>query len=126
MYCRNTDKYPLRWTLVLIGGLAILLSLPQPYWNKSNNTYYTFTMIFNFIFIGVIPSFLLLFVNKALYQKLSACQTELNSAQLSSQKTKEAVKKSIFRARLSIFIALTFVVCQTLYWIPRLVSHINI
>ena len=37
-------------------------------------------------------------------------------------KTKEAIKKSIFRARLSILIALTFVLCQTLYWIPRLVS----
>ena len=101
----------------------MILSLPQPYWNKSNNVYYTTTMIFNFICVGVIPSVVLIFVNKELYQKLSVCKSELKSTKLSSQKTKEAIKKSIFRARLSILIALTFVLCQTLYWIPRFVSH---
>ena len=119
---KNTDKYPFKWTLGLIGGLAVLLSLPQPYWNKSCSVYYTTTTIFNFICMGGIPSVILLFVNKELYQKLKICKNELKSSQFSSQKTKEAIEKSIFRARLSILIALTFVLCQTLYWIPRLVS----
>ena len=109
----------------MIALPSIIFALLWPNWNK-DSSYFNATLSIRFLAGGLIPSVILVTLNSLLYRKLLQMKLQLKSTEVCSQKTIENMKKSMFRARLSFFIALTYVVGQILFWIPRLVSFLKL
>ena len=91
--------------------LAIVLMLPFHGWNERNYTYYVITRVWQFLVQAAIPSITIIFLNVAVYKRLKL----LRESEAFKQ-ADEALKKSILRARLSMWIAIIFVTNQCIYW----------
>ena len=129
IFCRNTEKYGLRWTIITIISLAVIMNSPCYLWYFTNYTYFAITRCFQFVVQAAIPSTLILILNVFMYKKLK--QTK-NSVDLNISKdetirkstifmsTRESLKKSIFRAKLTLSITGIFVGSQLIMWIPTL------
>ena len=109
---RNTDKFPFKWTVIIIVILAIVLMLPFNEWNNDNFTYFVVTKTWQSVIQGAIPCTSLLLLNVAVYKRL-----KLLRASEAFKQADEALKKSILRARLSMWIAIIFVISQCIVWL---------
>ena len=117
----------------MIAVPSIVFSLIWPNWGRliynsdlsKSSTYYTIAVSIRCLSSGLIPSVILVTLNTMLYKKLMQMELQLKSSEFFSQNTKENMKKSMFRARLSFFIALIYVAGQILFWIPRLVCFLK-
>jgi len=108
---RNTDNFSFNWTVIIIVTLAIVLMLPFHGWNEGNFTYYAITNVWQFFVQAAIPSITIIFLNVAVYKRL-----KLLRASEAFKQADEALKKSILRARLSMWIAIIFVTNQCIVW----------
>ena len=109
---RNTDNFSFNWTVIIIVTLAIVLMLPFHGWNEGNFTYYAITNVWQFLVQAAIPSITIIFLNVAVYKRLKL----LRESEAFKQ-ADEALKKSILRARLSMWIAIIFVTNQCIGWL---------
>ena len=86
--------------------------LPFHGWNEGNYTYYVITRVWQFLVQATIPSITIIFLNVAVYKRLKL----LRESEAFKQ-ADEALKKSILRARLSMWIAIIFVTSQCIIWL---------
>ena len=105
------------------------MNSPCYLWYFSNYTYFAITRCFQFVVQAAIPSILILILNVFMYKKLKETK---NSVDLKMSKdetfrkstiimtTRESLKKSIFRAKLTLSITGIFVCSQMIMWIPTL------
>ena len=92
--------------------LAIVLMLPFHRWYRQNFCYFVITRTWQFLVQGAIPCTSLLFLNVAVYKRLKL----LRESEAFKQ-ADEALKKSIVRARLSMWITIIFVTSQVIGWL---------
>ena len=109
---RNTDNFSFIWTVSIIVILAIILMLPFHRWYRQNFCYFVITRTWQFLVQGAIPCTSLLFLNVAVYKRLKL----LRESEAFKQ-ADEALKKSIVRAHLSMWIAIIFVISQFIVWL---------
>ena len=86
--------------------------LPFHRWYRQNFCYFVITRTWQFLVQGAIPCTSLLFLNVAVYKRL-----KLLRASEAFKQADEALKKSILRARLSMWIAIIFVISQCIVWL---------
>ena len=117
---RNTDNFSFKWTVIIIVTLAIVLMLPFYAWNQENYAYYSMTRVWQFLVQGAIPCTMIIFLNVEVYRKL-----KLLRASEDFKHSNQALKKSILRAYLSMWIAVIFVISQSIFWVqlPMNVSY---
>ena len=109
---RNTDNFSFKWTVIIIVVLAIVLLSPFSEWNNDDKTYFVVTKTWQSLIHGVVPSTSLFFLNVAVYKRLKL----LRESEAFKQ-ADEALKKSIVRAHLSMWIAIIFVISQFIVWL---------
>ena len=100
--------------------LAIVLMLPYYGWNEGNHTYYAMTRVWQFLVQGAIPCTMITFLSVEVYRKLKSLRASEDFIH-----SDKALKKSILRANLSMWIALIFVISQSIFWVrlPMDVSY---
>ena len=86
--------------------------LPFHGWNEGNFTFYAITRVWQFLVQAAIPSITIIFLNVAVYKRLKL----LRESEAFKQ-ADEALKKSIVRAQLSMWIAIIFVISQFIVWL---------
>ena len=100
--------------------LAIVLMLPYYGWNEGNHTYYAMTRVWQFLVQGAIPCTMITFLSVEVYRKLKLLRASEDFIH-----SDKALKKSILRANLSMWVALIFVISQSIFWVrlPMDVSY---
>ena len=109
---RNTDNFSFIWTVGIIVILAIILMLPFHRWYRQNFCYFVITRTWQFLVQGAIPCTMIIFLNVEVYRKL-----KLLRASEDFKHSNQALKKSILRAYLSMWIAVIFVISQSIFWV---------
>ena len=136
MVCKgkDSDKYAFKWTVATIVTSSLLISLPSPSFaydlgldrgNTNAQVYLIVTVCLKFLFFGLVPSGLIMFMNVSLYKKLKECKTHLEQSESSlgiSSGANESLLKTIFQTKLSLIISSVFVISQAFSWIPLIVS----
>ena len=106
---RETNKYPIKLTIIAIIATAILLNMPYCMWNSTNFVYFASTRCFQFLVQALIPCVLIIYMNYSLHQKLKLVLKGTYSANF---------QKSLFKARLSLAITGIFIIGQLVMWLP--------
>ena len=128
VFCRdtNTEKFGLLWTILTIVSLAVVLNSPCYLWYSTNFTYFWITRCFQFLVQAALPSTLIFILNVFLYKQLRRTKRSFEHQHESIRKstifssTRESLKKSIFRSRLTLSITGIFVCSQMIMWLPTL------
>ena len=111
LFYRETDKYPVYWTILLILAPSILLNVPFCFEFDA----YTFRSIYFawLVVTSVIPTILLILFNTIIYKRFKALLTSgfFNSG------ANAQLQKSVFRTKITMSITCIFIVCQVLQWI---------
>ena len=103
-----TDKYPIKRTLILITLISAFLEIPV------GAQYFVSKKITFLIGVSILPSISMVSFNLLLHRQLK---------QFASSRPdylgegNEALKKSIFKAKMSMMITMTFVLSQLTGWI---------
>lgn len=133
VFCRdtNTEKYGLLRTILTILSLAVALNSPCYLWYSSNFTYFWITRCFQFLVQAALPSTLIFILNVFLYKQLRRTKRSFEHQHESIRKstifssTRESLKKSIFRSRLTLSITGIFVCSQMIMWLPTLPYEVS-
>ena len=106
------DTYSFKWIAFIICVLSLLAALPWYEWNQANYAYYVTTRMWQFLVQGAIPCLSITWFSLAFYQQLKV----MKSSELYKH-SDMALRKSIVRARISIWIAGIFAVSSIFYWV---------
>ena len=106
------DKYSFKWIACTIVILAILAMAPWYRWDEDNYPYYVTTRVWQFLVQGAIPCVSITWMTFSFYKQLKLMRSSEDF-----KHSDEALKKSILRARLSIWTAMVFVISQSFFWL---------
>ena len=106
------DTYSFKWIVMTICALSLFAALPWYEWSEDNYAYYVTTRMWQFLVQGAIPCLSITWFSLAFYQQLKV----MRSSELYKH-SDMALRKSIVRARISIWIAGIFAVSSIFYWV---------
>ena len=112
MFFRDTNKYPIIWTILFLVILLTLMNI-----HTLVDTTSLSMIIVNFLVKSFIPTIPIIVFNAILYKRLKQL---LNSGSFNFGCNSE-LQKSVFRAKVTISIALIFVSSQVLLWIQIII-----
>ena len=105
----DTDKYSIAWTIIPIIILAFTLEIPVLFHGKFHKA----KKIVFLCGISIVPSITMLTFNLLHYIQLKC----MKSSDLFNVQAKNSLRKSIFKAKMSFFITMTFVGSQLTGWL---------
>ena len=105
----DTDKYSIAWTIIPIIILAFTLEIPVLFHGKFHKA----KKIVFLCGISIVPSITMLTLNLLHYIQLKC----MKSSDLFNVQAKNSLRKSIFKAKMSFFITMTFVGSQLTGWL---------
>ena len=97
---------------MFIVFLSFILMLPYHRWYNENYYYFVITRLWQCFIQGIIPCTTILFLSAAVYKKLKELKESAEFKQAD-----EALRKSVVRARLQLWISTIFVTSQFFIWI---------
>ena len=105
---RNTDKYSIQRTVILIAVVSALIEIPV----FLGAEYFLAKKTVFLICVSIIPSIGMVTFNVLFHRKLKVLRVEC-----CFDNSRDNLRKSIFKAKMSLMITLTFVVSQIIGWI---------
>ena len=89
---------------------------PYYLWYSTNYPYFAFTLSFQFVFQAFIPECIMIKCNLSLYKQLKIIQSSKNL----TKTTIQCIRKSVFRAKLTLSITGIFIIGSMIMWLPTL------